>query len=73
MDQQYSTYSAQKTLLLTIFTGVIGLHRFYLKKYITGTLYFFTIGFVGIGVIIDIIKLLTGNFKDDSNKIIKFK
>lgn len=51
-------------LLTCIFLGVIGVHRFYVGKVGTGILYIFTGGLCGIGVIVDIIKILTGSFKD---------
>lgn len=39
------------------FAGIGGIHRFYLGKYFTGTLYFFTFGFLGIGTFIDLFRL----------------
>ena len=46
-------------LLLCVFFGVFGIHRFYEGKKITGFLYLFTFGFFGIGVFFDIILLAT--------------
>lgn len=43
--------------LLLVFLGVFGAHRFYIGKIGTGVLYLFTLGFVGIGVIIDLFTL----------------
>ena len=37
--------------------GALGLHRFYLRKYRSGILYFFTAGLFGIGSIYDFITL----------------
>lgn len=51
-------------LLLCIFLGEFGFHRFYTGKIGTGLLYLLTCGFFGIGWIIDIILIATGNFKD---------
>jgi TM2 domain-containing membrane protein YozV len=34
--------------------GVAGIHRFYLRKYITGTIWLFTWGLLGIGQFIDL-------------------
>ncbi len=51
-------------LLLCIFLGILGIHRFYVGKIGTGLLYMFTGGLFGIGWIIDIVLIVTGNFKD---------
>lgn len=51
-------------LLLCIFLGVLGAHRFYVGKIGTGLLYLFTGGLLGIGWIIDIILIAAGSFKD---------
>jgi len=39
--------------VLLTFLGVLGVHRFYQRKWISGLLYFFTVGFFGIGIIYD--------------------
>ena len=44
-------------LLLCFFFGYIGLHRFYEGKFGTGLLYFFTGGLLGIGVLVDLIRI----------------
>lgn len=36
------------------FFGLAGFHRLYAGKWITGLLWFFTVGFLGIGTIIDL-------------------
>ena len=51
-------------LLLCIFGGVLGLHRFYVGKVGLGFLYLFTGALCGIGLIVDIIKIATGTFRD---------
>lgn len=40
--------------LLLVFTGVFGLHRIFLGKWITGLLYLLTLGLFGIGYIYDL-------------------
>lgn len=35
--------------------GLCGMHRFYMGKWITGLLWFFTLGLLGIGQLIDLI------------------
>ena len=44
--------------------GIFGLQRFYVGKIGTGILWFFTGGLLMIGQIIDVIMILTGQFKD---------
>ena len=46
------------SLVLCIFLGGIGAHKFYEGKIGMGILYLFTFGLIGIGVIIDFIALL---------------
>lgn len=58
--------SKMTTLLLCIFLGWLGAHRFYTGKGFTGILYLFTLGFSGIGIVIDLVLILTGSFRDKS-------
>ncbi len=44
-------------LLLCVFFGWLGVHRFYEGKVFTGLLYLCTLGFFGIGWIVDIVRL----------------
>lgn len=53
-------------LLLCIFLGFFGIHRFYVGKIGTGILYLFTYGIFLIGWIIDIIKICNNSFTDKS-------
>jgi RNA polymerase subunit RPABC4/transcription elongation factor Spt4 len=59
-------------LLLCIFLGVVGGHRFYTKKIGTAILMIVTAGGCGIWTIIDLVMIITGKFKDaDGNFITK--
>lgn len=60
-----SRKSKMTALLLCIFLGGIGAHRFYVGKGGTGILYLLTFGFWGVGWIIDIISIATGSFRDE--------
>lgn len=51
-------------LLLCIFLGELGIHRFYVGKVGTGILYLFTCGLFGIGWVVDIIRIAMGSFTD---------
>ncbi|MFI3326425.1 MAG: TM2 domain-containing protein [Clostridia bacterium] len=51
-------------LLITIFTGYLGIHKFLTGNILMGVLYLCTGGFCYIGVIIDIIKIVQGTYVD---------
>ena len=59
------------TLLLSIFVGSLGVHRFYVGKIGTGILQLITLGGCGIWTLIDIVMIVTGNFKDKDGYEIK--
>ena len=59
--------------LLCIFFGSFGFHRFYVGKVGTGLAYLFTFGFLGIGWVVDTIKLIMGTFKDKQHKNLNVK
>ena len=59
------------TLLLSLFLGGLGIHRFYVGKIGTGILQLITLGGCGIWTLIDIIMIVTGNFTDKDGYVIK--
>ena len=58
--------SKMTALILCIlgFFGLAGIHRMYVGKAGSGVLHFLTLGFFGIGTIIDLISILSGGFRD---------
>jgi TM2 domain-containing membrane protein YozV len=59
------------TLLLAIFLGGIGAHRFFVGKIGTGILQLLTLGGLGIWTLIDIIKIAVGSFTDKEGLPVK--
>lgn len=59
------------TLLLCIFLGGIGAHRFYAGKIGTGILQLITVGGCGIWSLIDLIMIITGKFEDKDGNVIQ--
>jgi TM2 domain-containing membrane protein YozV len=61
-------YDWLTTLLLCIFLGGLGIHSFYTKKTGIGIVQLLTAGGCGIWVLIDIIMIITDNFKDGQGR-----
>ena len=55
-------------LLLCVLLGPFGAHRFYLGKIGTGVLWLVTLGFLGLGVVFDVIMIATGECRDSEGK-----
>lgn len=70
MTEQASVYTGAKNktvaLLLCIFLGYIGAHRFYQGQIGMGILYLFTGGLFGIGWFVDIVWIVLGRATDSN-------
>lgn len=75
VDVNKSNATSQKswvaTLLLCLFTGHLGAHRFYVGKIGTGVVWLCTMGCFGIGTIVDLITIAIGHFTDKDGNLIK--
>lgn len=71
MIQNSSKKSWITTLILAIFFGYFGIHRFYVGKGKSGCLYFFTMGLCGLGWFVDIALILMNQFSDGSGALIQ--
>ncbi len=60
------------TLLLCIFLGWLGIHRFYTGHTVIGVIQLLTLGGCGIWVLVDFIMILTNSYRD-SNGIPLFR
>jgi hypothetical protein len=58
------------TLLLCIFLGGLGIHRFYVDKPLTALLWLFTAGCFGLGTFADLCSIASGTFTDGDGAVI---
>ena len=65
-----SPYSRAVALLLCIFVGYLGIHRFYVGNVGMGLVYFFTLGIFGFGPFIDFFSILFGSFRDIQGRLL---
>ncbi len=57
-------------LLMCLFAGFLGIHRFYVGKVGTGALMLFTFGGLGVWVLYDFIKISMSLFTDKQGNLI---
>ncbi len=60
-----SRKSKTVALLLCIFLGGLGAHKFYVGKIGMGIVYLCTVGLFGVGWLIDLILIISGNYQDE--------
>ena len=65
-----SSKSLLITLILCVFFGWLGAHRYYVGKTKSGLLYTFTFGCLLMGVFIDVFRIMMGNFTDENGDFI---
>lgn len=70
-QQAVSEKSKGAAAVLCFFLGALGVHRFYVGKIGTGILWLVTLGFCGIGEIVDFIMILCGSFTDKNGAYLK--
>lgn len=69
-QQQPSPHSRGVALILCIFLGYLGLHRFYVGNVGMGLVYLFTLGIFGFGPFIDFFTILFGSFRDIQGRLL---
>lgn len=57
--------------LLCYIFGMFGAHRFYVGKTYTAVVYIFTFGLFGIGLLVDTLKIILGNFTTAKGYVVK--
>jgi hypothetical protein len=68
-----SDYTRLPIFLLCLLFGWLGVHRFFIGKIGTGILMLLTLGGLGIWMVVDLILILVGEFKDpEGRKVVRW-
>jgi uncharacterized membrane protein len=67
----WSPFSYMTTLMLAIFLGVFGAHRFYTRHWVTGVIQLLTNGGILVWWLWDIASILNGSFRDAQGRPLK--
>jgi TM2 domain-containing membrane protein YozV len=70
ITHEVSERKLMPAVLLCVFFGVFGAHRFYTGKMGTAVLQLCTLGGLGIWATIDLIILIVGSFKDKEGRVL---
>ena len=73
LSEELSEKEFVPALLLLLFLGGFGAHRFYVGKIGTGVAMIFTLGGLGIWVLVDFILICIGSFRDAEGRIVKYQ
>ena len=73
VDKNASDKNWLVTTILCLCLGFIGAHRFYVGRMGSAILMLLTWGGLGIWALIDLLVIISGNFKDSEGKIIKLQ
>lgn len=69
-ETELCPYSPKYIFFLCLFLGVLGAHRFYVKKNGTGLLMLLTLGGLGFWTIIDLMFIVNNKFEDKQNRTV---
>lgn len=67
----WSPFSYTTTLMLAIFLGVFGAHRFYTRHLVSGVIQFLTTGGILVWWLWDVFSILNGSFRDAQGRPLK--